>query len=87
MVRQHHRLSRHEFEQAPGDSEGQEKPGVLQVTGSQGVGHDLATEQQQLIYNVVLVSDTHAHIYVLFRGLFPYSYYRILNIVPPCAVQ
>ena len=30
----------HEFEQAPGDSEGQEKPGVLQSTGSQTVRLD-----------------------------------------------
>ena len=37
---------------------------MLQFTGSQRVRHDLVTEQQQLIYNVVLVSDTHAHIYI-----------------------
>ena len=80
---------------------------MLQFTVSQRVRHDLVTEQQQLIYNVVLVSDTHAHIYictyiyiymymymyiyvcvcVLFWVLFPCSYYRILNIVPPFAVQ
>ena len=29
------------------------KPGVLQFMGSQRVGHDLVTEQQQLIYSVV----------------------------------
>ena len=35
----------HEFEQTPGDSERQ--PGVLQSMGSQRVGHNSATEQQQ----------------------------------------
>ena len=35
MVRWHHRLSGHEFEQVPGDGEG-----VLQSMGSQRVGHD-----------------------------------------------
>ena len=29
-----------------------EKPGVLQFMGSQGVGHDLTTEQQQKISNL-----------------------------------
>ena len=34
------------FEQTPGDSEGQGKPGILQSMGSQRVRHDWATEQQ-----------------------------------------
>ena len=39
MVGWHHRLSRHEFEQAPGvGSPG--KPAVLQSMGSQIVGYD-----------------------------------------------
>ena len=38
----------HETEQTPGDSEGQGKPGMLQSMGSQRVGHDEGTEQQQL---------------------------------------
>ena len=42
MVGWHHRLDRHEIEQAPGDSEGQ---GSLGSTGSQRAGHDWATEQ------------------------------------------
>jgi len=46
MVGWHHWLSGHEFEQTPGDSEGQ-FPGMLQSIGSQRVGHDLVTEQQQ----------------------------------------
>ena len=47
MVRQHHQLNGHEFEQTPGDSGGhRKKPGVLQSIGLQRVGHDLVTEQQ-----------------------------------------
>ena len=44
MVRQYHRLNRHEFEQTLGDSKG--KPGVLQSMGSQRIEHELQTEQQ-----------------------------------------
>ena len=47
MVGWHHRLSGHEFEQTPGDSERQEQPGVLLSMESQRVGSNLATEQQQ----------------------------------------
>ena len=32
----------------PWEMGGTAKPGILQSTGSQRVGHDLATEQQQL---------------------------------------
>ena len=48
MVRQHHRLNGHEFEQTPGDREGQ---GSLVHCSPWGcrVRHDLVTEQQQLI--------------------------------------
>ena len=41
MVGWHHRLNGHEFEQAPGDSEGQT---VLQSMGSQRVGQGWVTE-------------------------------------------
>ena len=44
MVGWHHHLSGHEFEQTLGDGEGQ---GNLPFMGSQRVGHNLATEQQQ----------------------------------------
>ena len=44
MVIQHHWLNGHEFEQIPGDSEGQRKPGMS--IGSQRVAHDLTSEQQ-----------------------------------------
>ena len=39
----HHQLNGHEFEQTLGDSEGQGRPGGLQLMGSQRVGHDLMT--------------------------------------------
>ena len=46
MVRWHHRLNGHEFEQTLGDSEGQ---GSLVCCSPWGrrVGHNLATKQQQ----------------------------------------
>ena len=44
MVGWHHRLSGHEFEQTPGDGEGQDC--LLQFMGFQRIGHDLVTEQQ-----------------------------------------
>ena len=49
MAGWHHRLNGHEFEQTPGDGEGRTgEPGVLQSMGSKRVGHNLATEQQQI---------------------------------------
>ena len=48
MVRQHHWLNRHKFEQTPEDSGGQRSLACCMLSmGSQIVGHDLATEQQQ----------------------------------------
>ena len=53
MVGWHHRLSGPEFEQALRDSEGQGSPACyIQSMGSQRVGHDLATEWQQLSVTV-----------------------------------
>ena len=40
MVRSQHQLNEHEFEQAPGDGERTGTPGVLQLMGSQRVGHN-----------------------------------------------
>ena len=40
----------HEFEQTPGDSEGQGSLGVLQSMRSRRVGQDLVTEQQTIYY-------------------------------------
>ena len=47
MVGWHHQLNGHEFEQAPGDGEGQGSLACCSPWGSQRVGHDLATEEQQ----------------------------------------
>ena len=47
MVGWYHRLDGHEFEQTLGDGEGRGSQAVLQSLGSQIVGHDRATEQQQ----------------------------------------
>ena len=52
MVEWRHWLNGQELEQAPEDGEedgdGEGKPGVLQYTGSQRVGHDWVTEQQPI---------------------------------------
>ena len=47
-----HRPGGHEFEQTPGNSEGQ---GRLQLMESQRVRHDLVTEQQNwfIVYNYI----------------------------------
>ena len=44
IVRYHHRLNGHIFEQTPGGS-GIEEPDVLQSMGSKRVQHNLASEQ------------------------------------------
>ena len=46
MVGWHHQLNRQEFEQTPGDSEGQGSLVCCSPWGSQRVGHNLATEQE-----------------------------------------
>ena len=47
MVGWHHQLNEHEFEQAPGDDEGQGSLACCSPRG-QRVEHDLVTEQQQI---------------------------------------
>ena len=47
MVGWHHRPNAHEFEQTLGESEGRGSLACCSPQGSQRVGHDLATEQQQ----------------------------------------
>ena len=47
MVRQHHGLSGHEFEQTLRDS-GRNEPGMLQSMELQSDRHDLTTEQEQM---------------------------------------
>ena len=45
----HHRLDGHEFEQTPGDGEGQGSLVCRSLWELQRFGHDLMTEQQQQI--------------------------------------
>ena len=47
MVGWHQQFNGHEFEQAPGDGEGQGSLACCSPGGSQRVEHDRATEQQQ----------------------------------------
>ena len=49
MVRWHHQLSGHEFEQAQGDGEGQGSLACRSPLGSQRVRYGLVTEQQLVI--------------------------------------
>ena len=44
----HHQLNGHESKQTPGGNEGRGSLVVLQSMGSQRVGHNLVTEQQQI---------------------------------------
>ena len=48
MVGWHHQLNEHEFEQAPGDGEGQGSLVSCSPWGLQRVGHDLVTEVTEL---------------------------------------
>ena len=47
MVGWHHRLDGHEFAQTPGHGEGREILTCFQLLGSQRMGHNLVTEQEQ----------------------------------------
>ena len=49
MVGWYHRLNGHEFEQTPGDGEGQGSLACYSPMGLQRVRHNLTTEQQQQI--------------------------------------
>ena len=46
MIGWHHQLNGHEFEQTPGDGEGQGSQACYSSWGHR-VGHNLVTEQQQ----------------------------------------
>ena len=50
MVRYYHQLDGHEFEQTPGDSEGQRSLACCSPLGLQRTGHNLLTEQQQQFF-------------------------------------
>ena len=59
MVGWHHWLNGHEFAQSLGDNEGQGSLACyIQSMGSQRVGHDWVTEQQQ-IYKLILILMMH----------------------------
>ena len=47
MVGWHHRINGHEFEPTSGESEGQGSLACCSPWGSQRIGHNLATQQQQ----------------------------------------
>ena len=53
MVRQHHRLNGDEFEQTPGETEGQRSLASCSSWGRR-VRHDLVTEQQWILYALSL---------------------------------
>jgi len=64
LVGWHHQLNGHEFEQTPGDNEGQ-KPGMLQSMGSWRVEHDWAIERQnQNIHIFHRTRTTNLNIYI-----------------------
>ena len=62
MVRRHHWLNEHEFEQTPVDNGGQES-GMLQSTGSKRVRHNSANEQQSqnIVYSHVFRAYKYNH--------------------------
>ena len=61
MVGWHHWLNGHEFEQTPGDSEGQGSLVCCSPWGSQRVRHDLATEPQQVWRVKIILLGTIAY--------------------------
>ena len=58
MVKQHHQLNMHEFEQTPGNSEGQ---GSLVCCSSWG-GRELDIEQQQQRVQTYQITEVHGFI-------------------------
>ena len=55
MVTQYHWLKGHEFEQTSEDSEGQGSMACCSPRGCKEWGHDLATEQQQVLINCLVI--------------------------------
>ena len=91
---QHHRLNGCEFEQAPGDGEGQGSLVCCSPWGCKKLDTTESLNKKQLIYNIVLISgvqqsDSVIHIRMhSFSDFFHMAYYRILNslcyTVDPC---
>ena len=78
MIEYHHQLNGHEFEQTLGDSGGQRSL-VLQSMGSQRVGHNLLTEQQQ---SRIDMRDTlcFTHLFNPYTVLVLVGFFRLLII-------
>ena len=86
MVGWHHRLNGHEFEQTPGDSEGQGRTwtGMLQSMLLQRVGHNLATEQEAACMVLgVFIAVTRLACGRIFQPLFWHLLFlRNKNLIP-----
>ena len=78
MIEYHHQHNGHEFEQTLGDSGGQRSL-VLQSMGSQRVGHNLLTEQQQ---SRIDMRDTlcFAHLFNPYTVSVSVGFFRLLII-------
>ena len=87
MVGWHHQLNGHEFEETPGDSDGQRSL-VCCNSWSRRVGQDLATEQHYnniriyVYIHMCIYMYVCTYIYFFFIFFSIMVYYRILNIVP-----
>ena len=64
MVGWHHRVNGREFEQTPGDSEGQGNLECCSQWRSQRVEYDLATEQQHIYRHVYVHIYIYTHTYI-----------------------
>ena len=74
MVGWLHQLNGREFEQAPGDSEGQGKPGLLQFMGSQRIRLTLGlNNNNKYKHNIINITVVFS-IYGLYRILYEYAY-------------
>ena len=71
MVRQHHRLNRHEFEQTPGDSEGQRS-----LAGYSPWGHKELDMTQQLKSNICVYR---VNVYIVKVPVFLNSYTQCIR--------
>ena len=80
MVGWHHWLGGHEFEQAPGDGEGQGRPGMLQSMGSQ-------SQTWLSNWTTIQQSDSVIHMYMFFLIFFPIMVYHRISNRAPCAIQ
>ena len=87
MVGWHHQFNGHEFEETPGDSDGQRSL-VCCNSWSRRVGQDLATEQHNnniriyVYIHMCIYMYVCTYIYFFFIFFSIMVYYRILNIVP-----